>query len=241
MSTTLIDHYFDEYMQGKTQLAKALFKENSPLFNEEYLNRFINVGRELNSRGLVTSHGGNLSVTDGDYVWITRRGARLGDLTPEDVVMTNHETLRERERASSELNIHRAIFLGVKEECARRGEPFETCAIIHVLSPQALFRSFIDDEIISLDGECRLVLGKSTPVIKVKGGSEGHNSAELERVFEHIVAGGAKAIVVRGHGTFAAGRTLDDAQRLVTCVEQACSLLNMFDKTGLPIPDPDEL
>lgn len=230
MASSLVEHYIEEYMEGKQSLSKMLFKENSPLFNEDYLTKFINTGRDLYNRGLVTSNGGNISVTDGDFVWITRKGASLGELMPEDVVMISWnpdaEDLRE---ASSEANIHHAICAGAMERVERKGIQFEHMAVIHAMPPNALFRSYVDDEILSVDGESREVLGASTPVIKIEGS---HNSEELERIFNHMVTGEKMIVAVRDHGVFAAGRKLADAQRLIVSLEQTATLLNLFEMTG---------
>ena len=229
-ANSLVDHYLDEYMKGKKALARTLFKENSPLFNSDYLTKFINIGRDLYNRGMVTTNGGNLSVTDGDFLWVTRKGARLGELMPEDVVMLELNTSREGlERASSEVNIHHAIYAGAMERVARAGRRFEKMAVIHAMSPNALFRSFVDDEIVSVDGESREVLGETTPVLRISGP---HNSDELERLFNHMAGDDKMVVAVRGHGTFAAGRSLEDAQRLVVSLEQTATLLNLFEATG---------
>jgi len=234
-ATSLVDHYLEEYMKGKQSLSKVLFKENSPLFNEDYLTKFINTGRDLYNRGLVTTNGGNISVTDGDFVWVTRKGASLGELMPEDVVMTAWNPNRaDLARASSEMNIHHAIYRGSMERVERRGQEFETMAIIHAMPPNALFRSYVDKEIKSVDGESREVLGDSTPVLEIAGS---HNSEELERLMNHMAFGEKMIVAVKGHGIFAAGRKLADAQRLIVSLEQTANLLNLFEMTGRKLDD----
>ncbi|MDZ7729712.1 MAG: class II aldolase/adducin family protein [Dehalococcoidia bacterium] len=52
---------------------------------EAVLRDISQVGRDLYQHGLVTSHGGNISVRDGDGMWITLTGARLGYLDREQV------------------------------------------------------------------------------------------------------------------------------------------------------------
>ena len=43
------------------------------------------VGQDLFSLGLVSSHGGNLSVREVPNIWITGTGTKLGHLTSNDV------------------------------------------------------------------------------------------------------------------------------------------------------------
>lgn len=68
------------------------------------LSAFRRAGRTLVSLGLVRGSEGNLSVWDGERLWITRTGSRLGDLGPDDVL---EGTLDEPPAgASSDLGIH---------------------------------------------------------------------------------------------------------------------------------------
>ena len=74
------------------------------------LNQFQTIGRELSSRGLVTSHSGNLSVQFDERLVITRRGSMLGNLTEQDLIDTGiNRNDRNTPLASSELAVHRAI------------------------------------------------------------------------------------------------------------------------------------
>ena len=72
------------------------------------LSGFRSAGRTLFSLGLVKGSEGNLSVWDGDRLWITRRGSELARLEEGDVL---EGTLDEPpERASSDLGLHVAMY-----------------------------------------------------------------------------------------------------------------------------------
>ncbi len=60
---------------------------------------FRDIGRDLYAGGLISSHGGNLSIRMGDRVVIKRRGAMLGNLKPIDLVETG---LEKNDRAGDE-------------------------------------------------------------------------------------------------------------------------------------------
>lgn len=229
MPNDYINHYLDEYMAERDELTSRLFKRNSPLFNKEYLEHFIHMGKELNERGLITSHGGNLSITDGEFIWVTRTGSNLGHLHPEDVIMIPWNPEENEEDVSSDMHIHYAMYAGGVELAERTGEKFETMAIVHVHSPHVIFRSLISDEILSVDSESRSVLGPSTPVIEAAHGL--HDQA-MERVFKHVVAEGGHVVVIKGHGTFAAGKTMYEAHRYVSSLEMTAKLLDLYDATG---------
>lgn len=74
------------------------------------LSEFQTVGRDLFTRGLVSSHSGDLSVRQGEHLFITRRGSMLGGLGEDDLVETGlSRNNRATPRASTELALHRAI------------------------------------------------------------------------------------------------------------------------------------
>ena len=72
------------------------------------LEEFQRIGRDLFVSGLVSSHGGNMSVRLGERVLIKRRGAMLGRLTERDLVETGlYEDDGGIVLASTELLVHR--------------------------------------------------------------------------------------------------------------------------------------
>jgi hypothetical protein len=72
------------------------------------LSAFRRAGRTLFSLGLVKGSEGNLSVWDGERLWITRTGCSLAELGPQDVLEGTFEA--PPEGASSDLEVHRAMY-----------------------------------------------------------------------------------------------------------------------------------
>ncbi len=229
MKNDFVDHYLSEYMNEKNAISSSLFKEGSQLFTAENLQEFTWMGRELYMRGLATSHGGNMSITDGKYIWITRAGASLANLQPSDVVMATWNPDEDPTKVSTEATAHHAIYRGAATYAKNIGMSYGNMAIIHALSPYVLFRSMVDDEIYSVDGESNYVLGESTPVVKIPGEPVAREAA---KIFEEVAAEGVQIFAVRRHGAFAIAPTLERAQRLVTCLEQTSKILTMFEQTG---------
>ena len=111
--------------------------------------QFQAVGRDLCARGLVSSHGGNLSVKIGDNLLITHRGSMLGCLKERDLVETGiSKNDRATPLASTELAVHRAIY-----------QETSASAIVHAHPVYAVALSFAEREIIpcDLEGVCVLV------------------------------------------------------------------------------------
>ena len=75
---------------------------------DDLIEEFRRAGRTLFSLGLVRGAEGNLSVSDGRWLVITRAGCSLADLGPEDVL---EGTLGEPPAgSSSDLAIHVATY-----------------------------------------------------------------------------------------------------------------------------------
>jgi len=177
-----------------------------PLLYEQ----FRDIGRDIYLGGLTSSHGGNLSVRIGNRIVIKRRGAQLGRLKPEDLVVTR---LDGRDsgitRASSELIVHRAVYLQTS-----------ALAIAHCHPRTAVALSLSRDEIIPIDNEGSYLLHK-VPVVAAEYASGSQEMADL--VAQTLR--GYKVLVVRGHGAFAIGQTLEEAFHWVSCLEEACDII----------------
>jgi L-fuculose-phosphate aldolase len=173
------------------------------------LEEFQRIGRDLFLSGLVSSHGGNMSVRLGDRLVITRRGLQLGQITAEDIVETGlYEDDSNIMLASSETPVHRAIYLNTA-----------ALAIVHAHTRAAIALSLLEDEIVPIDNEGSYLLHK-VPVVSSELAS-GLSLADL-------VAASLKQykiIMVRGHGCFAIGQLLEEAYQWVSCLEESSQIL----------------
>jgi len=181
---------------------------------------FREVGRDLFLAGHVTARHGNLSVRDGDRIYITRSGSMLSRLEPDDIISTRMEPSDRDRGCSRELVVHRAVY-----------QSTDASAICHAHPPHTMFRSLVEDEIRPLDSEARFVIGDSVPVLvpKVKIGSAEAAEMLAEALQRVPVA------VLRTHGPFAVGKTLWDAWGVITVLEESCHILDLRDATGLPL------
>lgn len=174
------------------------------------MRQFQEVGRDLFVAGLVSSHGGNLSVRFGDRVLIKRRGAMLGRLQAEDLIETGLEKPDSGVvLASTELVVHRAIY---------RATP--ALAIAHAHPRTAIALSLSRDEIVPIDNEGSYLLHK-VPVVAAEFAS---GSAEMvERLPAALQE--YKIVMLRGHGCFSIGQTLDEAFQWVSCLEESSQII----------------
>jgi len=172
------------------------------------LSQFQTVGRDLFSRGLVSSHSGNLSLRLGESIIITRRGSQLGCLEENDLIETViTRNNRVTPLASVELPVHRAIYQQISAQ-----------AIVHAHPPHAVALSLVETEIfpsvewLSVVGRVP-VLGWNMEV--APGGLAGVISQALK---EHRI------VMVYGHGSFAIGQLLEEAYSFTTALEASCQV-----------------
>lgn len=180
------------------------------MIDERLYERFREIGRDMYLDRLVSSHGGNLSVRFGDRVIIKRRGAMLGRLKPHDLI----ETGLERNDsgvvlASTELIVHRAIY---------KATP--ALAVVHAHPRTAIALSLSRDEIVPIDNEGSYLL-KKVPVVAVEMAS---GSRQMAQAIAQALKS-YKVVMLRGHGSFAIGQTLDEAFQWTSALEECCQII----------------
>jgi L-fuculose-phosphate aldolase len=159
---------------------------------------FQKFGSLLWQRGLISYQAGNMSILHRDTLFIKRRGAPLGFLKPSDIIKASLEgELRE---ASSELPTHQAIY---KKTGAK--------AIIHCHPPHGVILSFLLEEIKPIDTEAPILIGERIPVVTKPLPDE---IAEVLKTH--------KIVIVKGHGSFARGESLEEAFSITTTLEHSC-------------------
>ncbi len=172
--------------------------------------QFASVGRALFDEGLVSSHGGNLSIRQGDRLYITHRGCPLGTIGRADVVETRLDrNTRSTPRASSELPVHRAIYLKTPAQ-----------AIVHAHPSHAVALTFVEHELVPNDIEGRITL----PRVPIIGGEHLSGPGELcDEIADALCH--SRVVLVKGHGSFAIAQLLEEAYYLTSILEQSCRIL----------------
>jgi len=181
------------------------------------LSQFKAVGHALFTQGLVSPCSGNLSIRLGEHLVITHRGSTLGSIGEADLVETGiAKNDRATPLASSELAVHRSIYKNTS-----------ALAVVHAHPPYAVALSFVEKEIIPCDMEGRALLPKVLILgtgIAVKAGALSEEIAETLKQY--------KVVLVRGHGSFAAGQLLEEAYYYTSVLEQSCRLLYLLKALG---------
>lgn len=179
------------------------------MIDQRIYEMFREIGRDMFTSNLISSHGGNLSIRLGDRVIIKRRGAMLGNLKPHDLIETGLEKNDSGVAlASTELLVHRTIYMNTP-----------ALAICHCHPRTAIAFSLSRDELVPIDNEASYLL-KKVPVV-----TEEFASGTPQMALK--VAGALKdykIIMLRGHGSFATGQTLDEAYQWSSTLEESCQI-----------------
>jgi L-fuculose-phosphate aldolase len=165
-------------------------------------------GRKVIDAGLSSSRFGNISIRNGDKIFITCSGSMLDELDEKDVVQVGLGSCPDGDgRASSETCVHRAVYSATDHR-----------ALIHTHSPYAVVGSLLEDEeVVPLDGEGRIFLG-TMPIVIGDFGSEDLAAAVSSALREH------KACIARGHGVFASGESLIEAYTVACMAEHSSQI-----------------
>jgi L-fuculose-phosphate aldolase len=177
---------------------------------------FQRIGRDLFLTGVISSHGGNMSVRMGDRILITRRGSNLAWLEERDIIDIG---FREDDSnvmlASSEIVVHRAIYANTTAQ-----------AIVHTHPPYTIVRSLVSDEIVPIDSEGSYLL-KRVPVVasELTVGSTDVARVVSQQLKEYPI------VVLRGHGAFSVGNLLEEAYQWTSSLEVACKIIAIAGST----------
>lgn len=174
----------------------------------EPISKIRTVCRDLFLSGLIDSHSGNVSLRRGKNILIKKTGAQLRDFSKNDFVefpleKTSHPNV------STDYLTHRKIYLEVPE----------AQAILHAHPPVAVGLSLLMDQIETVDLEGNYYL----PVIPVIDVNYKTYAEDTRRKLPGVLKKYPVA-VVRGHGTFARGKDLDEALKWTTLVEHVSKI-----------------
>jgi L-fuculose-phosphate aldolase len=171
-------------------------------------------GKKLADHGLVSSRFGNISVRTGSGFLIKKTGAMLDSIgQASDVVEVGLKPSLADKGASSETPSHRAIYLAT-----------DARAIIHAHPPFAIVESLLcENEIRPVDSEGLPFLG-TIPIVDGDSGSK-----ELYENLSRVYSKGARGVVNRGHGSFAAGPDLADCFNTTAMIEHSSRIRYFYD------------
>lgn len=181
------------------------------MIKEEIFSVFRDIGRDIFLRGLISSHAGNMSVRVGAKILITKRASMLGRLKEGDVIEVDLENnVGPVLMASSELVVHKAIY-----------RKTSALAVVHAHPPYATLLSMKEDELIPIDSEGSHFFMR-VPVVNPEKTIGSEEASRM--VSEHMKD--CKVVLVRNHGSFARGETIEEAYMLTSSLEASAFFLH---------------
>lgn len=174
---------------------------------ENMLEEAIRFGKKLGQYGLIDGSGGNLSFRTSRGLVITKAGALLDELTPEDFVELDLEEAHPW--ASSDLRIHQLIY---------HDQDTSHQVVIHGHGVYNVLLSLDQWEIAPVNLEGKVVL-KRVGIVE----GEFHSEDLTRKVAREVADRGL--VVVRGHGFYAAGTNFKEAFNRAAFLEHSCKIL----------------
>jgi L-fuculose-phosphate aldolase len=170
-----------------------------------YSLEFERIGKRLFAEHLVGGNFGNISIKKGnDGFFIKPTGAYLNVATELVFVPLDGDV---PETASSEYRVHREVYRKTNH-----------VAIVHAHPPFAVAASLVMNKIVPEDSE-GVMFCPEIPVIPGAPGSQ-----EIADAVVNVLSR-SNLVIARGHGTFAAGKTLDEAYVFTSLAEHSCRVL----------------
>lgn len=166
---------------------------------------FERIGKRLFAEHLVGGNFGNISARNGDEGFFIKRTGAYLDVSGELMFVPLHGDAPQD--ASSEYRVHREVYRKTRYE-----------AIIHAHPSCAIAASLIMDEVVPEDSEGMMFC----PTIPIVEGTPG--SQEIADNVSRALSS-SKLVIARGHGTFAAGKTIDEAYIYTSMAEHSCRIL----------------
>ena len=170
-----------------------------------YSLEFERIGKRLFAEHLVGGNFGNISIKKGnDGFFIKPTGAYLNVATELVFVPLDGDV---PETASSEYRVHREVYRKTNHT-----------VIVHAHPPFAIAASLVMDKIVPEDSE-GVMFCPEIPVIHGEPGTQ-----EIADAVVNVLSR-SNLVIARGHGTFAAGKTLDEAYVFTSLAEHSCRVL----------------
>ncbi|MFH1228178.1 MAG: class II aldolase/adducin family protein [Planctomycetota bacterium] len=170
---------------------------------------FQKIGQAAAQMGINTSHSGNISMRQGKTIYITRRGSMKGFLTSKDIITVGLKPSAKDSLASTEVIVHRSIYLNTNAK-----------VVVHTHPPIATAFSFREKEIKPIDLEGSLLLPR-VPVIEcLKPTASKELASKLSLMLKK-----SPAVLIKRHGLFCIGQTLEDAFHYTSLTEHAAKII----------------
>jgi len=163
---------------------------------------------------LNNSHSGNLSIKDNKNLIITKTGTMSSNIEIDSLVKLPIIGLTTSDKlASSELPLHRAVYKYTNWK-----------AIVHTHPPALIALSLLQNSFTPIDEEGKFYNKEG---LKVVSAIDSIGSEEIaQKISEELKT--SQGVLLKGHGMFAGGNTLEEAAKLISSSEHSANIYLKF-------------
>ncbi len=188
------------------------------------LDELVAAAATLVTSGLVTGAGGNVSVRDGDRLWISPSGFSFEDARAHDypcLSVASGEVLAGERRPSSEVLMHLAI---------ARARPAVRC-IVHAHPPMTVALCSAGHDLRALFPDYHVYLGRHVPHLDYVTVT---TPALADAVGTGFAADDVHGMVLRNHGTITVGASVKQAVFRTRAMEEQATIQWHASVVGTP-------
>jgi L-fuculose-phosphate aldolase len=183
------------------------------MIKADYREQLIAVGKELYLRGLQTTRSGNISVRIGERFLITKTGSNLGRLSESDLIaVETPQCTTIPAGASCESPVHRSIYNATDARAIVHAHPIHALALAQISNGDNI-RPIHNEGLVGL---------KRIPIVgtTVPGDDSGEEPCAITMALSEWCS-----VVVRNHGAFTVGTSLDQALYKMLLLEDTCHMV----------------
>lgn len=188
-----------------------------------YKQEIIDTGRWIMEKNLTWGTSGNISVREGDHIYVTASGTVIGDLHEEDITVVDLEgKVLEGKKPSKETGMHLEVYRKRPEVAAvLHASPFWTtfaaCTTMEMKTDLFIESMYYDEKLLR--------------VPYFHAGS----SALAEAVSQ--VAEKTHVILMEHHGMLCYDRNLKECRSALEVTENVCRMNIMAQSAGIPLQE----
>lgn len=175
--------------------------------NNEIIEKIVSTAHHIYDKGMIIGKAGNISIIDGDYIYITASGTDFKSLKYEDILKVNIDdgsyVSTADKRPSMETDLHIGIYK--KRDDVK--------SVVHVHSPYATAFAFSDKPLIRLEGFGEITSEYIKEVDYYPPGSK-KLADNASKALEDD-----DAVLLKNHGVICVGENIDEATLLCEYIE----------------------
>ncbi|MBO7719262.1 MAG: class II aldolase/adducin family protein [Methanosphaera sp.] len=175
--------------------------------NNKIIEKIVNTAHHIYDKDMIIGKAGNISILDGDDVYITASGTDFKSLSHEDIIKVNIDdlsfTANDDKKPSMETTLHTEIY-------KKRSD---VKSVVHVHSPYATAFAFSNKRLIRLEGFGEITSEYIEEVDYYPPGSK-----KLADNASNVLKN-EDAVLLKDHGVICVGKDIDEATLLCEYIE----------------------